>query len=198
MAKRAFDFLSALLGLILLFPFFLLIGLLIKLDSAGPVFYLQERVGEKGKLFNLFKFRTMRMGADKSTAITVGNRDPRITAFGYYLRKFKVDELPQLINVVMGNMSLVGPRPELKKFVDLYSSEQRKVIEVKPGITDYASIKFRNENELLAGKTDPVDYYVRKIMPIKLRLNLQYIKDQSLWVDFKIIGSTLWLIFQKR
>lgn len=198
MAKRAFDFLSALLGLILLFPFFLLIGLLIKLDSAGPVFYLQERVGEKGKLFNLFKFRTMRIGADKSTAITVGNRDPRITAFGYYLRKFKVDELPQLINVVMGNMSLVGPRPELKKFVDLYSSEQRKVIEVKPGITDYASIKFRNENELLAGKTDPVDYYVRKIMPIKLRLNLQYIKDQSLWVDFKIIGSTLWLIFQKR
>lgn len=198
MAKRAFDFLSALLGLILLFPFFLLIGLLIKLDSAGPVFYLQERVGEKGKLFNLFKFRTMRIGADKSTAITVGNRDPRITAFGYYLRKFKVDELPQLINVVIGNMSLVGPRPELKKFVDLYSSEQRKVIEVKPGITDYASIKFRNENELLAGKTDPVDYYVRKIMPIKLRLNLQYIKDQSLWVDFKIIGSTLWLIFQKR
>lgn len=198
MAKRAFDFLSALLGLILLFPFFLLIGLLIKLDSAGPVFYLQERVGEKGKLFNLFKFRTMRMGADKSTAITVGNRDPRITAFGYYLRKFKVDELPQLINVVIGNMSLVGPRPELKKFVDLYSSEQRKVIEVKPGITDYASIKFRNENELLAGKTDPVDYYVRKIMPIKLRLNLQYIKDQSLWVDFKIIGSTLWLIFQKK
>lgn len=198
MAKRAFDFLSALLGLILLFPFFLLIGLLIKLDSAGPVFYLQERVGEKGKLFNLFKFRTMRMGADKSTAITVGNRDPRITRFGYYLRKFKVDELPQLINVVIGNMSLVGPRPELKKFVDLYSSEQRKVIAVKPGITDYASIKFRNENELLAGKTDPVDYYVRKIMPIKLRLNLQYIKDQSLWVDFKIIGSTLWLIFQKK
>lgn len=198
MAKRAFDFLSAVLGLIFLFPFFLLIGLLIKLDSAGPVFYLQERVGEKGKLFNLFKFRTMRIGADKSTAITVGNRDPRITAFGYYLRKFKVDELPQLINVVIGNMSLVGPRPELKKFVDLYSSEQRKVIEVKPGITDYASIKFRNENELLAGKTDPVDYYVRKIMPIKLRLNLQYIKDQSLWVDFKIIGSTLWLIFQKR
>lgn len=196
MAKRAFDFLSALLGLILLFPFFLLIGLLIKLDSAGPVFYLQERVGEKGKLFNLFKFRTMRMGADKSTAITVGNRDPRITRFGYYLRKFKVDELPQLINVVIGNMSLVGPRPELKKFVDLYSSEQRKVIAVKPGITDYASIKFRNENELLAGKTDPVEFYIEQIMPVKLELNLKYIQNQSFLLDIKIIYQTIISIFK--
>lgn len=196
MAKRAFDFLSAVLGLILLFPFFLLIGLLIKFDSAGPVFYLQERVGEKGKLFNLFKFRTMRMGADKSTAITVGNRDPRITRFGYYLRKFKVDELPQLINVVIGNMSLVGPRPELKKFVDLYSSEQRKVIEVKPGITDYASIKFRNENELLAGKTDPVEFYIEQIMPVKLELNLKYIQNQSFLLDIKIIYQTIISIFK--
>lgn len=196
MAKRAFDFLSALLGLILLFPFFLLIGVLIKFDSAGPVFYLQERVGEKGKLFNLFKFRTMRMGADKSTAITVGNRDPRITRFGYYLRKFKVDELPQLINVVIGNMSLVGPRPELKKFVDLYSSEQRKVVEVKPGITDYASIKFRNENELLAGKTDPVEFYIEQIMPVKLELNLKYIQNQSFLLDIKIIYQTIISIFK--
>lgn len=196
MAKRAFDFLSAVLGLILLFPFFLLIGLLIKFDSAGPVFYLQERVGENGKLFNLVKFRTMRIGADKSTAITVGNRDPRITRFGYYLRKFKVDELPQLINVVIGNMSLVGPRPELKKFVDLYSSEQRKVIEVKPGITDYASIKFRNENELLAGKTDPVEFYIEQIMPVKLELNLKYIQNQSFLLDIKIVYQTIISIFK--
>lgn len=198
MTKRILDLLVSGFGLILLFPFFLLIGLIIKLDSNGPVFYLQQRVGKGGKLFKLFKFRTMRTGADKHTAITVGTRDARITAVGYYLRKYKIDELPQLINVLIGNMSLVGPRPELKKFVDLYNSEQVKVISVKPGITDYASIEFRNENELLAGKSDPIDYYVREIMPVKLALNLQYIKEQSLWTDIKIIMSTIWLIFRKK
>ncbi len=182
----------------LLLPFFLLIGLIIKLTSKGPIFYLQQRVGKGGKLFKLFKFRTMRVDADKHTAITVGARDPRITNVGYYLRKYKIDELPQLINVLMGTMSLVGPRPELKKFVDLYNSEQVKVISVKPGITDYASIEFRNENELLAGKSDPIDYYIREIMPVKLALNLQYITEQSLWTDIKIIMSTIWLIFRKK
>ena len=194
MSKRFFDLITSALGLLILFPFFILIALFIKLDSSGSVFYLQERVGRGGSLFKLLKFRTMRIGADKSTAITVGTRDPRITRTGYYLRKFKVDELPQLINVFLGSMSLVGPRPELKKFVDLYSIEQRRVIEVKPGITDYASIEFRNENELLEGKSDPIEFYIREIMPVKLNLNLKYIETQSFWIDLKVIAQTVWLI----
>jgi lipopolysaccharide/colanic/teichoic acid biosynthesis glycosyltransferase len=198
MTKRTLDLLVSGFGLMLLLPFFLLIGLIFKLTSKGPIFYLQQRVGKGGKLFKLFKFRTMRVDADKQTAITVGARDARITTVGYYLRKYKIDELPQLINVFMGNMSLVGPRPELKKFVDLYNVEQAKVISVKPGITDYASIEFRNENELLEGKPDPIDYYVREIMPAKLALNLQYIREQSLWTDLKIITSTIWLIFREK
>jgi lipopolysaccharide/colanic/teichoic acid biosynthesis glycosyltransferase len=198
MSKRLFDLLISAFGLLLLFPFFIIIAFFISLDSSGPVFYLQERVGKDGALFKLFKFRTMRTGADKLTAITVGKRDPRITRLGYYLRKFKIDELPQLINVFLGNMSLVGPRPELKKFVDLYSIEQRRVIEVKPGITDYASIEFRNENELLEGKPDPIEFYMREIMPVKLKLNLKYIETRSFWVDLKIIAQTIWLIMSSR
>ncbi|HNR73215.1 MAG TPA: sugar transferase [Cyclobacteriaceae bacterium] len=198
MIKRSVDFVFALLGLIILFPFFLVIGIWIKLDSTGPVFYLQERVGKNRKLFKLFKFRTMHTNADKLTAITVGARDPRITSLGYYLRKYKVDELPQLINVFNGTMSLVGPRPELEKFVKLYNAEQLNVITVKPGITDYASIEFRNENEMLEGKDDPIDFYIREIMPVKLKLNLRYIEDHSLWVDLKIILKTIFLIIFKK
>ncbi len=198
MAKRIIDFLASFIGLVLLFPFFLVIGIWIKLDSAGPVFYLQERVGKNRKLFKLFKFRTMHTNADKLTAITVGARDPRITSLGYYLRKYKVDELPQLINVFNGTMSLVGPRPELEKFVKLYNAEQLNVITVKPGITDYASIEFRNENEMLEGKDDPIDFYIREIMPVKLKLNLRYIEDHSLWVDLKIILKTIFLIIFKK
>lgn len=196
MIKRIFDFLAALFGLIILCPVFLLIGLGIKLDSSGPVFYLQERVGKDMKVFRLFKFRTMRVDADKFTAITVGARDPRITSLGYYLRKFKIDELPQLINVFNGNMSLVGPRPELKKFVDLYTEEQKMVLSVKPGITDLASIQFRNENELLEGKPDPIDFYIREIMPVKLQMNLQYIRSQSLLIDFQILLKTVLYIIR--
>ena len=194
--KRLFDLLVSLLGLLLLSPVFLILAILIKLDSPGPVFYIQERVGQGFKLFKLFKFRTMRMDADKYTAITVGARDPRITAVGYYLRKYKLDEFPQLINVLLGNMSLVGPRPELKKFVDLYTLEQQQVLTIKPGITDYASIEFRNENELLAGKPDPIDFYIREIMPVKLALNLKYLQTRSFWGDFRIIFRTLISIFQ--
>lgn len=197
MIKRFIDFGISLFGLIVLLPFFLLIGLAIKLNSTGPVFYLQERVGKDRKLFKLFKFRTMRVNADKLTAITVGARDPRITSFGYYLRKYKADELPQLINVFNGSMSLVGPRPELKKFVDLYTPEQQQVLSIRPGITDYASIAFRNENELLEGKADPVDFYIREIMPVKLKLNLTYIREQSIWVDLKVIFRTVFLIFKR-
>ena len=183
--------------MIILSPFFLLITLTVRVDSAGPAFYLQERIGKGGKVFRLFKFRTMHVHADRLTAITVGARDPRITNVGYYLRKFKIDELPQLINVIRGDMSLVGPRPELKKFVDLYSSEQRKVLTVRPGITDPASIKFRNENELLEGKNDPIQYYINEIMPQKLSLNLEYLKNRSMAFDLKIIFLTVFSIFVK-
>jgi lipopolysaccharide/colanic/teichoic acid biosynthesis glycosyltransferase len=197
MAKRLFDLFASILGLLLLLFPFLLIALLIKLDSSGPVFFLQERVGQGEKLFKLFKFRTMRNGSDNAAPITIGERDSRITTVGYWLRKFKLDELPQLINVLKGDMSLVGPRPEVKKFVDLYSNEQRRVLSVKPGITDFASIEFRDENKLLEGKKDPIDFYVREIMPVKLFLNQQYIREQSLWLDLKIIFKTIFLIFNR-
>ncbi|HOX83593.1 MAG TPA: sugar transferase [Chryseolinea sp.] len=197
MLKRFFDFVFSVLGLCILLPFLLVIAWIVKIDSKGPAFYLQQRVGRGAKLFNLFKFRTMHVEADKLTAITVGKRDPRITTIGYYLRKYKMDELPQLINVVRGDMSLVGPRPELKKFVDLYSDQQREVISVRPGITDLASIEFRNENEMLEGKADPIEFYIREIMPVKLELNRQYIQNQSLFLDMKIIFTTLFSIFKK-
>lgn len=197
MTKRLLDVVVSAVGLVVLAPFFLLFALIIKINSPGPVFYLQERVGKGGGLFRLFKFRTMRVDADKATAITVGKRDPRITTVGFYLRKFKIDELPQLINVLIGEMSLVGPRPELKRFVDQYQGEHRRVIAIKPGITDFASIEFRNENELLEGKPDPVEYYVREILPRKLALNLEYIAKRSFWLDLKIIFLTIIYIFRK-
>jgi lipopolysaccharide/colanic/teichoic acid biosynthesis glycosyltransferase len=197
MAKRIFDIVTAILGLIILLPIFLLIAALIRIDSKGPVFFLQQRIGKDGIPFLLFKFRTMHVGSEQGTAITVGNRDPRITRVGYYLRKIKLDEVPQLINVVKGEMSFVGPRPEVKKFVDLYTPEQRKVLEVVPGMTDYASILFRNENELLAGKSDPIVYYIEHIMPKKLQMNLEYVNDNNVWIDLKIIVRTLLVIFRK-
>ena len=198
MVKRTIDFFAAFIGLIVLSPFFLIIAVLVKLDSRGPIFYLQNRVGLKGKLFQLFKFRSMKIEADKLAPITIGQRDPRITTIGYFLRKFKIDELPQLINVLKGEMSLVGPRPEVEKFVKLYNPNQLRVLSVKPGITDYASIEFRNENRLLEGKPDPIEYYVTEIMPEKLRLNLKYIDSQSLLTDIQIILKTLFLIVSKK
>ncbi len=197
MSKTVLDLLVSMLGLIFLAPFFIIIGILIKIDSPGDIFYKQERVGQNGKLFKLLKFRTMDIGADKATSITVGERDPRITKIGFYLRKYKLDELPQLINVLVRDMSLVGPRPELKKFVDLYEGVQRQVITVRPGITDFASIKFRNENELLAGKEDPIQFYIKEIMPLKLKMNLDYINDQSFWLDVKIIFKTVFSVLKK-
>lgn len=196
MAKRIFDVVASVLGLIILLPFFLVVAIVIKLDSKGPILFLQQRIGKGGEPFFLFKFRTMHVGADKGTAITVGNRDPRITTIGYYLRKIKMDELPQLINVLKGEMSFVGPRPEVKKFVDLYTPEQRRVLDVAPGMTDYASILFRNENELLAEKSDPVAFYMDHIMPQKLQLNLKYIDSNNLWIDIKILFKTLVVIFK--
>jgi lipopolysaccharide/colanic/teichoic acid biosynthesis glycosyltransferase len=172
-------------------PVFLCIGLAIIINSGFPVFYLQSRVGKHNRDFKLFKFRTMHSGADKKGLLTVGGRDPRVTAVGYYLRKYKLDELPQLFNVLIGNMSLVGPRPEVRKYVELYNEEQRNVLSVKPGITDLASLKFINENDLLAKSSDPEKTYIEEIMPEKLALNKEYIRQHHLGMDLKIIFATL-------
>lgn len=196
--KRIFDLICSALGIVVLSPIFIIVFLLIKIESPGPGFYTQQRVGRNGRMFNLFKFRTMHLNSDKLTAITVGARDPRITRIGYYLRKYKIDELPQLINVVRGDMSLVGPRPELKKFVDLYTPEQREVLTVRPGITDFASLEFRNENELLEGKEDPIKYYVDEILPAKLALSLRYVRTRSFLLDIKIILRTIKAVFVNR
>lgn len=195
MAKRLFDIVSSGIGLLCLAPVFVVMAIWIKLDSRGPVFYRQTRVGRYGRDFRIFKFRSMRVGSDKGRQITVGERDPRITRFGYFIRRYKIDELPQLINVFLGDMSVVGPRPEVRKYVDLYSEEQRKVFQVRPGITDLASIKYRNENELLSQVDDPDTYYIDVIMPDKLAINLEYIRHQSFMGDIKIIFNTLFKIF---
>jgi lipopolysaccharide/colanic/teichoic acid biosynthesis glycosyltransferase len=194
--KRLFDIFFSLIGLAILLVPFLVIALIIVLDSRGGIFYRQVRVGKKGKDFKLFKFRSMRSNADKSGLLTVGGRDNRITRVGYYIRKYKVDELPQLINVLIGDMSLVGPRPEVRKYVDLYSAEQLKVLDAKPGITDYASIEYSNENEILGKASDPEKVYIEEIMPAKLRLNLKYISELGVLTDFKIIFKTIFKILR--
>jgi lipopolysaccharide/colanic/teichoic acid biosynthesis glycosyltransferase len=191
MRKRSFDLLFSLAGALLLSPVFVLIAAWISLDSKGGVVYRQNRVGLNGKDFALFKFRSMRTGSDKQGLLTIGGRDSRITRSGYFLRKYKLDELPQLFNVIKGDMSLVGPRPEVRKYVDLYTAEQKAVLGVRPGITDFASIEYSNENELLASSENPEKMYVEEVMPLKLALNLRYIREQGAWTDFKIICRTL-------
>lgn len=191
MVKRLFDIIFSLIGLVFLAPFLILITIIIKADSKGPVFYIQKRVGKGNKDFRLFKFRSMRIDSDISGLLTVGNKDPRITSSGYYLRKYKLDEIPQLYNVFKGEMSFVGPRPEVRKYVELYNEYQMKVLEVKPGITDLASIKYRNENEILADSDDPEGLYTNEIMPDKIEINLEYISDRSLLKDIRIIIKTL-------
>lgn len=188
--KRIIDFLFSLIGLLLLLPFFIIISFLIILNSGFPVFYTQKRVGRGNEDFGLLKFRTMKKNADKLGLLTVGGRDPRITNIGYYLRKYKLDELPQLINVLIGDMSLVGPRPEVRKYVDLYNDEQKKVLLVKPGITDYASLEYFSENDLLAKSSNPEETYIKEIMPAKLELNKKYIFEMSIKTDMKIILGT--------
>lgn len=189
--KRLFDLLLSIPVLLMLLPLFVLISILVLLDDFGPVFYLQERVGLRKYLFRIMKFRTMVQNADQKGLLTVGGRDPRVTRVGYYLRKYKLDELPQLINVIIGDMSLVGPRPEVMKYVQLYSEEQLKVLNVRPGITDFASIAYSNENELLSKSTDPEAMYRNEIMPAKLKLNLEYVAKQSLTTDLKILFATV-------
>lgn len=188
--KRIMDIVFSLGFILILSPVLLLIAIWIKLDSTGPVFYLQERIGLHRKPFRIYKFRTMYPDADKRGLLTVGGRDPRVTRAGYYLRKFKLDELPQFFNVLGGSMSLVGPRPEVKRYVDLYNTKQNNVLNVKPGITDYASIEYSDENELLGKAADPERTYIDVIMPAKLELNLKYISDQSLFTDCKILFRT--------
>jgi hypothetical protein len=189
--KRLVDIVVSLFFLFLLFPILVLLAILIKLESNGHVFYLQVRVGLNGKDFRIFKFRTMFIGSDKAGLLTVGGRDPRITKVGVFIRKYKLDELPQLINVLNGEMSLVGPRPEVRKYVAMYNVEQLKVLSVKPGITDYASIQYSDENELLAKSVDPEKTYIDEVMPAKLLLNLKYINEISWLTDLKIIGLTV-------
>ena len=191
---RTLDVLFSFLGFILLSPFFLLIAFFIKISSSGPVLYNQSRIGLNGAEFSVYKFRTMRMNSDKLGLITVGGRDPRVTPIGYYLRKYKLDELPQLINLLIGDMSLVGPRPEVKKYVDFYTQEQRKVLTILPGITDWASIYYRDENVILGQSSNPDKDYIDKVMPDKLKYNLIYIENYGSIEYFKIIFSTLWHI----
>ena len=188
---RFFDFILSLVGLVVLAPIFIVLAIWIKIDSQGPVFYKQVRVGQNGIDFGLFKFRSMVVDADKKGLITVGGRDPRITRSGYFIRKYKLDELPQLINVLLGDMSLVGPRPEVRKYVELYTDEQQKVLSVKPGITDYASIEYMDENEILGKSNDPEKTYIEEIMPEKIKYNMKYINNKNLFEYFKIILLTV-------
>lgn len=192
--KRVFDVIASGLGLICLSPLFLVLAVWIKMDSPGAVFYRQIRVGRGNKDFRLFKFCSMRPDSDKQGLITVGGRDPRVTRSGYYIRKYKLDELPQLINVFLGDMSLVGPRPEVRKYVDMYTPEQLHVLDVRPGITSLASIRYRNENEILAEATDPDKAYIEQVMPDKLAIDLEYVSKASLWTDIKLIFETFKVI----
>lgn len=195
--KRLFDIVASFCGLIVLSPLFIILFIWIKLDSKGPVFYRQVRVGKHNKDFRIYKFRSMRVGADKQGLITVGGRDLRVTRSGYFIRKYKLDEFPQLINVFVGDMSLVGPRPEVRKYVDMYTEEQMRVLDVRPGITDLASIRYRNENELLERAENPEQYYVDVIMQDKLAINLEYVSNHSFWYDIKLIFKTFWEIISK-
>ena len=188
---RFCDIVFSFFGLLVLSPFFLIVALWIVIDDPGPVFYRQQRVGRNNQDFGLLKFRSMRVGADKMSLITIGDRDPRVTRAGYYIRKLKLDELPQLWNVLIGDMSLVGPRPEVRRYVDLYTEEQRKVLSVRPGITDYASIEYIDENTLLAQADDPDKTYIEQIMPAKIALNMRYINHPTLGEYIKIILLTI-------
>lgn len=189
--KRIFDVVFAVLCLILFTPLLIVIAIFIKLDSKGPVIFKQIRVGRNMKDFHVVKFRTMKVVQSNNSLLTIGNHDNRITKIGYWLRKYKLDELPQLLNVLKGQMSFVGPRPEVRKYVNMYSEEQRYVLSIKPGITDWASVEFCNENELLQHAEDPENYYIERIIPAKIKQNMRYIKQHDIFTDFKIIWLTL-------
>ncbi|WP_298555641.1 sugar transferase [uncultured Algibacter sp.] len=191
MSKRLFDITFSVIGLILLFPILLLIAILIKIDSKGPVLFIQERVGKNNKDFNIYKFRTMRVLSDKKGLLTLGNNDSRITRIGFFLRRFKIDEFPQLINIIKGDMSFVGPRPELRYYVNFYNEEDMLIFKVRPGITGLASLKYRNEVELLKAAKDPETFFINTIIPDKLKYNKDYIKRKNFFFDLKLIGLTI-------
>lgn len=194
--KRVFDIVASGCGLLVLSPVFLILAIGVKLDSRGPIFYQQVRVGRFGRDFLLYKFRSMRVGSDKKGLITVGERDLRVTRLGYFIRKYKLDELPQLVNVFIGDMSFVGPRPEVRKYVDMYTKEQLRVLDVRPGITDMASILYRNENELLATAKEPEVFYQEVVMQDKLNINLEYVNKHDVWFDIKLIFKTIFSILK--
>lgn len=191
MLKRSFDFVFSLLGLIVLFPVFVLIAILIKLDSKGPVFFIQGRVGKNNIDFNIYKFRTMSVQSEKKGLLTLGNNDSRVTKVGYFLRRYKIDEFPQLINILIGDMSFVGPRPELRYYVNFYNEDDMRIFQVRPGITGLASLKYRNEVELLKAAKNPEEFFIKTIIPDKLRYNKEYIKERSFFFDIKLIVITV-------
>jgi lipopolysaccharide/colanic/teichoic acid biosynthesis glycosyltransferase len=191
MVKRLFDIVCSSAGLFLLSPFFVAVAILIKRDSSGPVFFRQTRMGQFGKPFRIYKFRTMCLDAEKKGAQVSTGDDPRITGIGKFLRKYKIDELPQLFNVVSGEMSLVGPRPEVPRYVDAFKEDYEEILTVKPGITDYASLEFKNENELLKAAEDPEKKYIDDILPVKIEYYKKYLREQSLSTDIKLIFLTL-------
>ena len=191
MLIRLLDIVLSLLGLLFLLPIFVILAVWIKFDSQGSIFFRQIRVGKDGRDFRIYKFRTMIVNAEKMGIITIGERDPRITNSGYFLRKYKLDELPQLINVLKGEMSFVGPRPEVRKYVEMYNQEQLKILTVKPGITDYASIEYINEDEILGKSLNPERTYIEEIMPQKIKYNMKYINNKTVIEYFKIIFLTI-------
>ena len=191
MIKRFFDVLASFLGTTILLPLFLYVAFFIKHEDRGPIFYKGLRVGRYGELFHIFKFRTMVIDAEKMGGSSTKDDDPRITKVGKFLRRYKFDEFPQLLNVLKGEMSIVGPRPQVKWAVDLYNEEERFILDVRPGLTDYASLRFSNEGEILKGSTDPDKDYMERIHPEKMRLSLEYVNNRSFWLDLKLIFLTV-------
>ena len=197
MSKRLFDLVFSVIGIILLSPILIVIAILIKLDSKGPILFIQGRVGKNNQDFNIYKFRTMRIQSDKKGLLTLGNHDSRITSIGYFLRRYKIDEFPQLINILKGDMSFVGPRPELRYYVNFYNKDDMKIFQVRPGITGLASLKYRNEVELLEAAKDPEEFFIKTIIPDKLKYNKEYISKQNFFFDLKLIGLTIIKVITK-
>ena len=197
MLKRLFDVVFSVIGIMLLFPILLLISILIKLDSKGPILFIQGRVGKNNKDFNIFKFRTMSVQSNKKGLLTLGNNDSRITKIGYVLRRYNIDEFPQLINILKGDMSFVGPRPELRYYVNFYNDDDMKIFDVRPGITGLASLEYRNEVELLKTAKDPETFFIKTIIPDKLKYNKAYISKRNFFFDLKLIGLTIVKVITK-
>lgn len=196
MVKRIFDIAFSLIALVLLSPLFAVLAIVVLCDGSGGVLFAQVRVGKNSRPFRMLKFRTMKPNSETAGQLTIGNRDKRITRSGFFLRKYKLDELPQLINVLLGQMSIVGPRPEVPRYVELYNEEEKHVLDIRPGITDYASLEYFAEGELLARAENPELTYINEVMPAKLRLNLRYIRERSLLTDLMVIGRTVKKIFE--